>query len=589
MDDGSLDSRGRDDGGETPDMEEDPMDDTLVDDQAAGMPSAMSWADETTLQSAGATLEPMVSSLKDDHHEDTIAAMTQSTEVPAPAGPESKWLADFTRSIQPDSQHTWASNTLHGLEQAKSLLKEAHQQVRRNNEDTSYSASKHACRVQHHIKVKMGVTNDLNKALEDRIESVEDTIRQVGECLFQLQRAQRAKWAPLNVAERRLELRDTRPLRELVRDHLTDALEHERQTLIEARHELADHIESAKEMLTTLDALKCELTEDLHHMRHAVRTDRAVLIPAIKPDALPIASARDRFSAHHLPDISHFSRPTTPKDGMTDNGREGEARSLLTRVVQQEERAMRLCNACDAVMIHTKQECQKASAQSVASMTRRTSETLELKRKLEEHIQETDATIATVERSLSRTNKELHAHRELLRKQVALLEHQSKLKGMQNMVGDTLMSQLNQAKGIVTGLSSKSQETTELLQKLRAARQDLVEDLKCKTKALRIDDACLKVTPKKAIELDRTDPRGGRCQAPSRRPAPNSARGHGSPQALLMAGASMTGDGRGAAGGDRPQTPDWGGSLPAVPYASAPMGLGGYERGPLTTCVTPVL
>merc|ERR1740138_534943 len=102
------------------------------------------------------------------------------------------------------------------------------------------------------------MTSDLIKGLEDRIESVEDTIRQVGECLFQLQRAHRSKWAPLNVCERRLELRDTRPLQELVRDHTQEALEHERQTLIESRQELSEQIASSKEALLSLDKLKHE-------------------------------------------------------------------------------------------------------------------------------------------------------------------------------------------------------------------------------------------------------------------------------------------------------------------------------------------
>lgn len=39
----------------------------------------------------------------------------------------------------------------------------------------------------------------------------------------------------------------------------------------------------------------------------------------------------------------------------------------------------------------------------------------------------------------------------------------------------------------------------------------MLDDYRCKSAALKIDDACMKVTPRKAIELDRNDPRGGRC------------------------------------------------------------------------------
>merc|ERR1719420_1910915 len=123
-------------------------------------------------------------------------------------------------------------------------------QIKENDAEINEKAlKKHMANVHTRLKTKITHTNDLTKALEDRIESLEDSIRQTGECLFQLQRAHRSKWAPLNVCERRLELRDTRPLQELLRDHTQEALERERQTLVESRQELNDQIAACKDGL----------------------------------------------------------------------------------------------------------------------------------------------------------------------------------------------------------------------------------------------------------------------------------------------------------------------------------------------------
>merc|ERR1712139_124739 len=67
-------------------------------------------------------------------------------------------------------------------------------------------------------------------------------------------------------------------------------------------------------------------------------------------------------------------------------------------------------------------------------------------------------------------------------------------------------------------LTQKFQNTRGLLENLHESRQHLTDDYRNKLLALKIEDACLKVPPKKAMELDRMDPRGGRCKvaAPKR-------------------------------------------------------------------------
>jgi len=507
---------------------------------------------------------PMFSDHEAAAYEEETPPETPKLPAPRPQSAESGFLAHMSSHL-PKDHEAWVSKTMDNVGLAKSLMMKAKDQMAKNGEDVSYSASKKACQVQHHIKKKMGVTSDITKALEDRIESTEDTIRQVGECLFQLQRAQRAKWAPLNVCERRLELRESRPVQELVKDHLVEALEHERQTIVEARHELADQIESAKEMLTSLDAFKNDLVEELQAMRHALRVDRSAFIPAIKPDlAAGKSRTTDRNVLPKLFDVAHYARPQTPKNGESDEGKQAHARTLIQRVVQLQENGIRLCNACDAAMLNTKRECDKASEKTLASMNKRIAETSQLKSHLESQVAETDSAIVNLERSLYKTKQELHAHKELYKKQLLLLEQQSKLEGMHNMVGDPLLKQVQKAKAAVEGLTARADESKELLDSLRKARQGLVDDLKNKSQALKIEDSVLKTTARKAIELDRSDPRGGRCQIVKKR-APSSARGTFTPRALQLAGVSVTGDaGLWPAMGD-------------AAYSSSPFGLGGYD------------
>jgi len=428
------------------------------------------------------------------------------------------------RPVQPAHAQEWQDNTIQRLNLAKALTRDAQFQFSKNDLAGSDSSRRHTDAMQtvyKQLKTKIGCTQDIATALQERIDSMEDTTRQTGECLFQLQRAHRSKWAPLNVCERRLELRDGRPLQELVRDHFQEALEHERQTLIEARQELADQIQGTKELMSSLEALKQECIEDLQHKRHAMRIDRSCL----NPDK-PHGKEPDRFFLPALPEVVNYNLPPSPKD--TDRGtgmvheatRQGGARALISRAVRLEENAMRLCNENDAAMLHCKRECSRANAATCVSMDGTAQRVVKLKRQLESHIQETDATIAEAERSLAKTKKKLDAHEAPLRclnKQFSLRDGRTDREHIRDAVTDEMESHLDAVKKSVSVLSKKWQSTKSILDHLKASKQQMLEDLKCKTIAWKIDDSCRKVTPKKSIELDRMDPRGGRCHPDSKK------------------------------------------------------------------------
>jgi len=426
------------------------------------------------------------------------------------------------RAGRPEHQAQWESNTHENLNHAKMLIQKAQVHGQENDRQVHSSGKRgknQSGAVFTMIKKKMSMTTDLIKALEDRHESVEDTIRQVGECLFQLQRAHRSKWAPLNVCERRLELRDTRPIQELVRDHTQEALEHERQTLIESRQELFDQITCSKEGLLALDKLKHEVVEDLSHKRYGLRVDRSCLSPGNK--------VQERTVLPQLGEVSNYALPSTPKDGGSgsqhEESRQNDTKSLIHKAVRMEEDAMKLCNESDAIMLQTKRECQRAATQAQSSLARRADEIADLKGKLEAQMREIDEAIAQTEMSQSRTKKKLETQEgplKALDKQIGMRGKQQSSDGNRDPVFDEMESHLEVVKKNVKSLTQKFQNTEMLLGHLQESRKLLTEDYRNKLLSLKIEDACLKVTPRKAMELDRMDPRGGRCKAPSAKRAP---------------------------------------------------------------------
>merc|ERR1712194_194893 len=63
-------------------------------------------------------------------------------------------------------------------------------------------------------------------------------------------------------------------------------------------------------------------------------------------------------------------------------------------------------------------------------------------------------------------------------------------------------------------LKEQHAEAQILLEQLHAAKQELMEDLRSKTVAWRIDESCTKVNPIKGLELDSLPPAGSRREAP---------------------------------------------------------------------------
>lgn len=463
----------------------------------------------------------------------TDSALTSAVQKPSGYGADaslepmsSPWKVK-EKPIQPANANDWMDSTHQKLNMAKALIRDAQFQTSKNDlagRGAMRRQQEAGGRLDIQIKNKLLTTADLSQTLVDRINAIEDSIRQLGACLFGLQRAYRSKWAQLNVCERRMELRDGRPLQELVRDNLQAALENERQVLIEARQELNDHITGTKQMLTALEAMKGELIEDLQHKRHAMRIDRGCMLPD-----KPTRKAADRIFLPSLPEITNYTLPPAPKDQAPGTGMQneedrcGETMARITRAIRLEENVMGMIAENDACVRHCNSECKAANAKVCWCMDGSNHQTEHLKEALMEQMRQVDATIAEAERSLARTKKKLESHNQPLRclnKQFALRDRRTDREHIRDPVTDNMEVHLESVKKSVKELTSKWQGTKNVLDHLKASKAQMAEDLKMKNIALKIDDQCRKVTPKKAIEHDALDPCSGRVH-PTGQKSPN--------------------------------------------------------------------
>lgn len=474
---------------------------------------------------------PSSYSASPEKQDEVWASHSQSTDAPdisgrindsaySPDFPACRELAELPRhgSDRPADIVAWEKNAYSKLQEAKQLSHEVRGQLVQNS--MSRLPRKFRENVQTGFVTKMGGSSDLAKALQDRLYSVENTIRTVGQNLLSLQRARQAKWAPLGVCEKRLELREGRPLQELLTDYLQEALESEHKCLESSRQELADFISATKDMLATLGATKEDLMQDMHNKRLSRRIDRTCYLDGGRrtPDS-------DRLVLPTLAEVHHYGSPPSPKGAEPGTGPANDekwntdTRALLARAIRTEEDAIHLCNANDAAMLRTKHAAANADAHSTAMLARRIKEYEDMKRRLDDQVVETEAMMCSAERSLLKTRQRLHTHQDqlhILSKQFALREGRAHPEHIRDGVHEKLEDHLGGIKASAKALSEQVDGTQELLDRLTATRHKLMEDLRCKTIALRIDDACLKTQPTKlAIQPQKARPHGLKTASPA--------------------------------------------------------------------------
>jgi len=125
-----------------------------------------------------------------------------------------------------------------------------------------------------------------------------------------------------------------------------------------------------------------------------------------------------------------------------------------------------------------------------------------------------------MELSLSKTKNKLESHEQLLRaldKQFKLRNKRTNREDIRDPVHEEFESHLETIKDKVKVSTHKWKTTKGLIDQLKSLKHQMHDEYRCEPTTARINDACLKVTARKAMELDRMDARGGRCKESSRK------------------------------------------------------------------------
>jgi len=167
----------------------------------------------------------------------------------------------------PRTARDWAAHTHSHVSSIRSLRKELQRsklQGSVNNALLGEAGSKtprdrNTTALEDRLKRRNATEKKLAGLMERQMDSMERTIFQLSQSLTDLQRTSGELWASVNVAEKRLELRAKRPPQELVRDSFQEALEQERAELLKTHQHLLGHITAGQEMRSAADGAKAEM------------------------------------------------------------------------------------------------------------------------------------------------------------------------------------------------------------------------------------------------------------------------------------------------------------------------------------------
>jgi hypothetical protein len=351
---------------------------------------------------------------------------------------------------QPENQGAWKSATDGLLGSAKSVTDELLNQLK-DKDVVHFHNRKFA-----EPYVNPGPKNQAElheKVSVTRIaaSTVDGAIQFASQCMIRLGHEQQKKWAPLKVCEWRLALRARRPTRELFKDHVTESLEKEQQSLLEARSKLSELVNEGKAILEDCEANKARLVRNVQSM--------VMLGTAKLPD--------------HSGCASSASSPSSPPQEAAANA-EGEEASLkrVKPVVPSDPaglvaRAPRLSEMVEsyvkkgdnAIRAHTA-KCKRAHEVVMIAFKKRWAENEVLKKSLEQQIHAMDETIYSSEKSLVKMKKRIDFFAEVQ-------------------------------------FQPQYDVPQDIFVKLRASKVELEDDFHHKLVAMKIDECCRKITPER--------------------------------------------------------------------------------------------
>lgn len=335
--------------------------------------------------------------------------------------------------MQPENKAGWASATTKNLDQTKAHTSN----VRAIRDGLAKFEESEIAKLQDPQLAKKNAAEI--QSIDERIEEVKEAIKKVGFALHRLQHEFKSKWGYLKVNEQRSEMRQQRPVSEIFKDNVEEALEAEEKALKDAREALQVQIAEIKQAQKELEAVYDFLLRDVTHKR----------VPTRESEKAGDQKVKKSVSLPTLFQTGHSYVPLQ-EDDPAFQGK--PIQDVMIISVQREARALQASKKAHALIEKISDSCAKATVAVTKSFEKRTSETKQLKTKLQEQVFDADATIKDAENTVSRVRRN---------SRVASAEKDEKL----------------------------STAEAGILQ-LKESRKQLNEDLRCKTASLRIDQAC---------------------------------------------------------------------------------------------------
>lgn len=352
----------------------------------------------------------------------------------------------------------------------------------------------------HTLEQKVKTSYRLVEKLQQRADSVENSIVASKKSLADLQSSLLAKDAPLALCTWRMEQREKRPLREQVRDTVEVALEGEKFIIIEAQHKLKEAIKKTKTVLAALDSKLEELRQDIQQKNQAVSVDEMCLRSTQRSfhdvaqrTASTLSSPRNS-SAQVTTKRSARHDVALHESNRNEVHRQQEAVKLGQSAMSREAVAKDLREECMKIIIRADRAVTEATSKSERALKERVNENQSVRRRLEAELKETSQSIDHTKNTIHETKSQLKALDEPMdlcstcaswRRQRAAREH------IQDPVTTTLYQHQMTLLKSQEELQFYHKKEKTALGDLQEKRDRLKDDLRDKTAALHIDLNCL--------------------------------------------------------------------------------------------------
>jgi len=304
--------------------------------------------------------------------------------------------------------------------------------------------------------------DDKLEVTKDAMASIESSIQRCTNIIHTYRHERMAKAAALKVVQWRLSLRERRPKSELFKDHLQVALEQELKTLEDSRKVLADRMADVKMSAEDCGAVKVRLCWNFRHMICEGVTNP----PPFRAEAVPWGSTHSPASPVAEQEQNSALEDASPGEGSAKAGKRVVVPSDPAGLLRRAPELMELTKSreTEAEKLIPKQRviCDKANEKTMESFQKRTKENKEMRQSLEEQMREMDEAIEAADKATTRMKKDI--------------EFFGKVE-----------------------LRPRVDATNAIVEKIRAAKQELADDLLRKVVSLRIDDTCRKITPENAF------------------------------------------------------------------------------------------